>query len=149
MTSEGVQPAGFGLDSRVSQDTYGSGPQSFPYTSFFPEPYYGAGGGGGGASYVNRRHSMENLGYEPSVAHDSVRIKGGEVYCGGTRVSVHGPKTFSSGSVWLNIRAIRGGSWDAQIEASEGGDLSIKLYDIDDYVLHDYVSGTMFIPYYN
>lgn len=154
MTQDAAQ---LGLEARASQDVYGSGPQSFPYVAFFQEPWYG-GGGGGEEPAVRRTHTVRNFGFEPSKAHESVYIHGGKIYCGTQLVNAtfdadkDGWDTyaaFGNGQVYLNVALGTDGTFSASVSGSTSGDLSILLYRITDGDLEDFVSGTMFIPYYN
>lgn len=147
----GTQQANLALEARASQDVYGSGPQTFPYVGFFPEVWYGGGGGGKADQPSNRRHVFYNLGFEPSLAEDSVHIRAGTVYCGFQPVTVKPEAgiTVSSGEVFLNISVDRWGHFTAELGTSAEGDASVLLYKVNDFTLDDYVVGTMFIPYYN
>ena len=147
MTQDAAQ---LGLEARASQDVYGSGPQTFPYVSFFQEPWYGGGGGGGEEAKTRRTHTFMNLGFGSSYAHEDVYIRGGTLYCGTQEVEVkRGVGPYGPGDVYLNVTVGMNGAFDASLAKSASGDLSILLYRITDDDLEDYVSGTMFIPYYN
>ena len=145
----GLASSPLALEARASQDTYGSGPQQFPYVGYFPsgDAWWS---GGGEVPAPARKHIFKNLGFISGAAHDSVDVLGGTVYCGATPVSARGLTLSSSGAqAWLNIRIDQQNAFSAEVQSSPGGDLSIHLYTLTDTTLEDYVSGTMFIPYYN
>lgn len=146
MTQDAAQ---LGLEARASQDVYGSGPQTFPYVSFFPEP---AGGGGSTVPGKRKRsHLFENFGFDESNVSERVRINGGTLYCGTKKVEVgNGLSVDSRSHVYLNVHVYQNGEFSASLSTSaNSGDLSILLYYVGDEYIWDYVSGTMFVPYYN